>query len=84
MDDVDKDLLTDTVDLTEVGTPSMIPLEKLKMDYCYAIYVKADKNIARTSKILEVSPNTLKAYLNKKKAELGESSGDDEVIDVNL
>lgn len=46
--------------ITELKT-----LEQMKMDYCLSVYNKTEKNISKASKLLEISPNTLKAMLEK-------------------
>ncbi len=84
LDQIDKDLLQDSKELRQLESSELITLEKIKMDYCYNVYVKVDRNLNKTAKILEVSPNTLKAYLIKKKAELEGESGNDEIINVDF
>lgn len=51
-------------------------LEQVKQDYCLSIFNRTDRNITRASKLLEISPNTLKAMLGK--------SRDHEIVDVDL
>ena len=88
LDETDKELLSDVGEVKHLRGSDLIPLEKMKTDYCYNVWVKFDKNTCRTAKILEVSPNTLKVYLNRKQLELkGDLTADlrnDEVVDVDL
>lgn len=51
-------------------------LEKVKQEYCLTVFNRTDQNLTRASKLLEISPNTLKAMLAK--------SRDHEVVDVDL
>ena len=69
-----KKLIVDQSDyaLKDEGCPSASfypeewkTLEQVKLEYCMSIFNKVDKNISRASKLLEISPNTLKAFLNK-------------------
>lgn len=76
-DEVDKELIQDKV---EANNEKIISLEKVKLNYCHDIFLKMDKNITKTAKILELCPNTLKAYLNKKAVELRNHN----VINVNF
>lgn len=80
LDDTDKELLTDVGETKLLRGSDLIPLEKVKTDYCYNVWVKFDKNTCRTAKVLEVSPNTLKVYLNRKQLELKGELRDDEII----
>lgn len=80
IDETDKDLLSDSFNVTKLRPEEILPMEKMKTNYCYDVYLKADKSITKTAKILEMSPNTLKAYLDKKKLELG----NDKVVHINL
>lgn len=84
LDQIDKDLLTDMSEVKQLESSELITLEKIKMDYCYNVFLKADRSVIKTAKILEVSPNTLKSYLIKKKSELSAISGNNEVIDVDF
>ena len=80
IDDTDKELLSENLNITRLDPEDILPMEKMKTNYCYDVYLKADRNVAKTAKILEMSPNTLKVYLDKKKIELG----NDKVIHINL
>jgi len=80
--ELDKELLTDSRSPQNLTGSDICPLEKMKTDYCFSVWVKMDKNLARTAKILEVSPNTLKAYLDKKKEEM--SLGSNQMVNVDF
>lgn len=80
IDETDKELLADNLNVTKLAPEDIMPMEKMKTNYCYDVYLKADKNIKKTAKILEMSPNTLKVYLEKKKNDLGNH----QVIHINL
>ncbi len=79
-DDMDKELLFGKSDMDKVDENSILPLEQIKMEYCHKVYLKMDKNISKTAKSLELCPNTLKAYLNKKSGDLRSNK----VIHVNF
>jgi transcriptional regulator of acetoin/glycerol metabolism len=83
LDDLDKELLSDPQAAANLTGSELCPLEKMKTDYCFNVWMRMDKNHARTAKLLEVSPNTLKVYLDKKKEE---HSGlrSDEMLNVNF
>lgn len=51
-------------------------LEQVKQDYCQSIFNRADRNLTRASKLLEISPNTLKAMLSK--------SRDQKIVDIDI
>lgn len=55
------------------------PLEDIKIQYCYATYMKLGQNLSKSAEALELSANTLKAYLAKK-----EKLRNDNVIDIDL
>jgi transcriptional regulator of acetoin/glycerol metabolism len=66
-DELDKELLTSKIN---IDSNNILPLEKIKIDYCHQVYLKMDRNITRTAKTLELCQNTLKSYLQKKEEEL--------------
>lgn len=79
-DKVDKELLFEKISVAKLDSNDILSLEKVKVDYCHQVYLKLDKNITKTAKTLELCPNTLKAYLQKKEDELRS----DKVIHVNF
>lgn len=79
-DEMDKELLLEKISVAKLDTNDIKSLEKVKIDYCHQVYLKLDKNITRTAKTLELCPNTLKAYLQKKDGDLRS----DKVIHVNF
>ena len=88
MDDEDRNLLVDE-SLPRISSDvEVMTMEKMKTNYCYEVYLKMDKNITKTAKILELSPNTLKGYLIKQQGEYKEKSdgisGHDNIVDINL
>ncbi|MBC7712173.1 MAG: sigma 54-interacting transcriptional regulator [Rhizobacter sp.] len=80
IDETDKELLSENLNVKKLNTGDILTMEKMKTNYCYDVYLKADKNITKTAKILEMSPNTLKVYLDRKKSELGNHN----VVHINL
>lgn len=71
-DQLDEELLVGNLQhLKEISNQTFSPLENIKVEYCYNVFLKLDSNLLRTAKILELSPNTLKSYLNKKTKKLG-------------
>jgi hypothetical protein len=80
IDETDQELLSDNLNVKRLNPAEILTLEKMKINYCYDVYLKADKNIAKTAKILEMSQNTLKVYLDKKKCELGNHN----IVHINL
>jgi hypothetical protein len=60
---------------TESG--ELITLEEHKILYCYRAFIANERNVTKTAKILEISPNTLKANLlrhNKGEASLRDNN----------
>lgn len=51
-------------------------LEEVKVDYCATVFDKSEKNISKASRILEISPNTLKAMLMKSRGH--------EVVEIDI
>jgi transcriptional regulator of acetoin/glycerol metabolism len=83
LDKSDHDLMTDKISTKHFESYELIPLEQVKMDYCYDVYIKAEQNISKASKILEVSPNTLKAMLvNREKFSMDLRNHEVSKIDV--
>ena len=66
LDDVDHELLSDKANILKFEFHQMKSLEEIKMDYCLGIFLKSDKNFVKASKLLDISPNTLKALLNNR------------------
>ncbi len=66
LDKSDYSLLEDMGHATNLENHQLKSLEQVKMDYCLSIFNKSDKNITRASKLLEISPNTLKAMLGNR------------------
>ena len=66
--------------IKKVDMDEIISIEELKINYCYDAFLKMDKNLTRTAKILGLCQNTLKSYLQKKE----ESLRDHKVIHVNF
>lgn len=64
-----------------VESSEIYSLEKMKMDYCYTTYMKLGQNLVKTATALELSQNTLKAYLAKKKTK---GLRNDNVVDINF
>lgn len=70
VDHIDYDLLSDRMDVLFLGDQQNKSLEEVKMDYCLNIFLKNNKNITKSAKILSISPNTLKSLLtNREKIE---------------
>lgn len=67
LDSSDHDLLNDKAEALGFETYQLKSLEEIKMDYCFNVYIKADKNYMKASKLLDISPNTLKALLTNRK-----------------
>lgn len=82
LDKTDYDLLEEKPDTSLFENHQLKTLEEVKMDYCLNVYNKVDKNLTKASKLLEISPNTLKAMLgNREKAV---KLRDQQVIDIDL
>jgi transcriptional regulator of acetoin/glycerol metabolism len=77
-DELDKELISDKAE--PVRLDKIQSLEKMKVNYCHDTFLKMDKNITRTAKLLELCPNTLKGYLSMKRDELRNHK----VINVNF
>ncbi len=82
LDHLDHDLLKDQSEVSNFSAHQLRPLEEIKMDYCLNVFMKTDKNVMRASKLLDISPNTLKAMLlNREKLSQSRSH---KVIDINF
>lgn len=79
-DDMDKELIFGKSDVDQIDENSIVPLEKIKLEYCHKVYLRMDKNLSKTAKSLELCQNTLKSYLNKKEGELRSNK----IIHVNF
>lgn len=78
LDESDHELLLEKT--SENEQKEILTLEKMKTKYCFETYLKLGKNLAQTAKILSISHNTLKAYLEKRE----EGLRDNKVIHVNF
>lgn len=76
LDQSDFALKDEMCPVSSVMMSELKTLEQIKMDYCLNVFNKANKNISKASKLLEISPNTLKAMLEKSRS--------NEVVDINL
>ncbi|RPJ68885.1 MAG: sigma-54 factor interaction domain-containing protein [Alphaproteobacteria bacterium] len=81
LDRVDYDLLSDKVQACGFESHQLKSLEEIKMDYCLNVYMKADKNFLKASKLLDISPNTLKSLLSNREKLLLRSN---KVVNINL
>lgn len=66
IDNLDHELLNDKMVASGFENNQLKSLEEIKMDYCLNVFVRVDKNFSRASKVLDISPNTLKAILNNR------------------
>ena len=82
LDHLDHDLLNDKVDALGFETYQLKTLEEIKMDYCLNVFMKANKNYVMAAKLLDISPNTLKALLMNR--EKFRKLRGHEVVDINL
>ncbi len=80
LDELDIELNTLTHGFKKSDGDNIVSLEVLKINYCYDVYQKMEKNLTRTAKTLQLCQNTLKSYLAKKE----ESLRDHKVIHVNF
>ncbi|MGZ3790316.1 MAG: sigma 54-interacting transcriptional regulator [Bacteriovorax sp.] len=83
-DNLDCDLLGDKVNALGFEHHQLKSLEEIKMDYCLRVFMKHDKNVTRAAKILEISPNTLKAILANRKNAKEKNLRDHEIVDINF
>ncbi|MBY0414911.1 MAG: sigma 54-interacting transcriptional regulator, partial [Bdellovibrionales bacterium] len=67
-DELDKELVGLNISIPK--NERIEPLDKVKINYCYETFLRMDRNIIKTAKVLELCPNTLKAYLSKREEEL--------------
>ncbi len=67
-DKTDFDLLSDNKIISQSEINYFKSLEEIKMDYCLNVFMKLDKNLKKASKMLDISPNTLKALLDNRKS----------------
>lgn len=82
LDSVDHDLLTEKTQVQAFENHQLKSLEQIKMDYCLSVFMKSGRNVMKASKLLDISPNTLKALMNNRNKELGLRG--DKVVDINL
>lgn len=80
LDDMDVELGALNLGLKKLDIENVVSLEVVKINYCYDMYLKMDKNLTRTAKTLELCQNTLKSYLTKKE----DSLRDHKVIHINF
>jgi hypothetical protein len=66
LDKHDYELLSDKMSPIGFENHQLKSLEEIKMEYCYSIFNKTEKNMSKASKLLEISPNTLKAMLDNR------------------
>ena len=82
LDNLDHELLNDKSEALGFEAHQLKPLEEIKMDYCLNVFMKSEKNFSRASKLLDISPNTLKALLSNR--EKHENLRNQEVVDINF
>ena len=82
LDNLDHELLNDKSEALGFEAHQLKPLEEIKMDYCLNVFMKSEKNFSRASKLLDISPNTLKALLSNR--EKHENLRNHEVVDINF
>jgi transcriptional regulator of acetoin/glycerol metabolism len=82
LDSSDQDLLNDKAQALGFEIHQLKTLEEIKMDYCLNVFLKTERNCMKSSKILKISPNTLKSLLANRERKL--LSGNHEIVDVNL
>ncbi len=79
LDCIDHDLLNGKSEALGFENYQLKSLEDIKMDYCLNVFLKLDKNYLKASKLLDISPNTLKSLLanrNKKLVLRNDKIGD--------
>ncbi len=69
-------LLKEETNVLELACNEWRTLEEMKRDYCATVFNKSEKNFSKASRILEISPNTLKAMLGK--------SSRHEVVEIDI
>lgn len=82
LDNFDHELLSEKAETSSFDVTELKTLEEIKMDYCLNVFIKAEKNFVRAAKLLDISPNTLKALLGNREKVL-KSSGH-EVVEINF
>lgn len=82
LNSIDQDLLNDRAQAFGFENHQLKTLEEIKMDYCLNVFMKADKNFMKASRLLDISPNTLKSLLSNRNKEVALRSN--EIIDINL
>lgn len=66
LDKEDYELLEDSLSQSQMSTEGVKTLEQIKRDYCLSVYQKMNKNLKKSAKILDISPNTMKVLIKKK------------------
>ena len=67
LDNLDYDLLVGPQFIAQHSNEKIKTLDKVKEDYCQSIFVKFGRNTKKVAKLLNISPNTLKAILKNRK-----------------
>ena len=62
----DYELLEDVSTQANFSLEGVKTLEQIKRDYCLNVYQRMNKNIKRSAKVLDISPNTMKVLIKKK------------------
>jgi transcriptional regulator with AAA-type ATPase domain len=79
IDAEDKALLSSESLKAKSSKDKILTMEQMKINYCYEVYLSLDSNLTRAAQTLEVSTNTLKAYLMRK-----EELGNHEIVNIDL
>ena len=66
LDDCDRQLLEDSLQLDHSFTEDVIPLRQLKKDYVSNIFHQTNCSFEQTSKLLQIAPNTVRNILSAK------------------
>jgi transcriptional regulator with PAS, ATPase and Fis domain len=84
IDKSDYDLQEERPDTSMLENHQLKTLEQVKMDYCLNVYNKVEKNMSKASKLLEISPNTLKAMLGNIEKSKILKLRNNEIVDIDL
>lgn len=64
LDQSDYELLTEQNDSIDLFNEDFKTLDQVKRNYSLKVYLKCSKNLKKASQLLDISPNTLKAFVD--------------------
>ncbi len=66
-DESDNNMVTLSSDLFDINKEQVVTMKDLKLNYAKKIYFECDENLTRASKLLGISPRSLRTFLDESK-----------------